>query len=178
MYLKPKATVKKTPDNKAPEVVNKEELKRNIKTELKKYKSPLTADMVIAASKKYSVPTEYLMAFMKNDSGYGTTGLAVETHNPGNVGNTGKAKNYLSDWEEGVNILGENLKSRIDAYQKKFGKDKIPSIKELATGKNGSGREFFGVYMTASEGPKNVQDMEKDLVQAGISNKDELLATS
>lgn len=58
-----------------------------ITEEFTKVKSPLTAQMLIKAATKYTVPVSYMMAIMKNDSSYGTAGLAVSTHNPGNVGN-------------------------------------------------------------------------------------------
>jgi hypothetical protein len=56
-----------------------------ITEELTKVKSPLTAKMVIDAATKHNVAISYIMAIMKNDSSYGTAGLAVTTHNPGNV---------------------------------------------------------------------------------------------
>ncbi len=54
------------------EVLSDRQLKSNIASELAKYNSPVTADMVISTSKKFTVPAEYIMAFMKNDSSYGT----------------------------------------------------------------------------------------------------------
>ncbi|MBU0625882.1 hypothetical protein KKG31_01605 [Patescibacteria group bacterium] len=87
-------------NNIVEEEAHEEQLKINITTELEKYHSPVTADMVINTSKKFSVPVEYIMAFMRNDSHYGTEGVAIETHNPGNVGNTDDGSiNDLRTWE-------------------------------------------------------------------------------
>jgi len=41
--------------------------------------------MVLSACEKYTIPPEYLLAIMVNDSNLGTTGKAVRTRNPGNV---------------------------------------------------------------------------------------------
>lgn len=51
--------------------ITEEQLRSNISAELIRYNSPVTAAMVISSSKKFSVPVEYIMAFMKNDSHYG-----------------------------------------------------------------------------------------------------------
>jgi LysM repeat protein len=74
-YLSKKIVPKKvesSPSNITSETVSDRQLKINIASELATYHSPVTADMVIATSKKFKVPAEYLMAFMKNDSHYGT----------------------------------------------------------------------------------------------------------
>ncbi|MEI8090707.1 MAG: hypothetical protein WCG98_00115 [bacterium] len=64
-------TPDQTKDKKTPELTP-EQLKKNVQLELEKYRSPVTAVMVLTASTTYKVPVEYIMAIMKNDSGYGT----------------------------------------------------------------------------------------------------------
>jgi len=83
----PAATTSPTPTTEqSPNTLTDEQLKSNIASELLKYKSPVSADMVMSTFKKFKVPTEYIMAFMKNDSHYGTDGdRAIDNHNPGNV---------------------------------------------------------------------------------------------
>jgi hypothetical protein len=108
------------------------------------------------------------MAIMKNDSSYGTAGLAVTTHNPGNVWNMddGSKKDRWT-WEWGVDAVAKNLKTRIDAYQTKYGSDKQPNLEELASGKKADTWEkFFGVYMTAVKWPDIVQNFQQELAQA------------
>jgi len=56
--------------------------------ELQRFGSPITADMLVASAKAHEIPVTYLAAVIKNDSSYGTAGVAVRTKNPGNVGNT------------------------------------------------------------------------------------------
>lgn len=153
-----------------------------IQEELTKANSPLTKEMVVVSAKKYGVPLSYLMAFMKNDSTYGTKWLAVDTYNPGNVGNMdgGSTYNFLYidfkyktwpqvsspsiAWTNGVDAAAENLKARIDAYHTQFGETVNPTPAELASGKKaGTNEKFFGVYMTAEGGPAAVQSIQSDI---------------
>ncbi len=73
-------------------------------------KSPITEDMVEAASAKFGVPVRLLVAIMQQDSGLGTVGLGVKTRNPGNVGNNdvGQKITYPT-WQEGVNGVARFL---------------------------------------------------------------------
>ena len=141
---------------------------QKILQELTGIKSPLTPEMVVASATKFSIPVSYIMAFMKNDSSYGTAGLWARTHNPGNVGNMdgGITKDWKT-WEAGVDAVASNLRSRIDAYHKKYGNNLLPTIKELASGKKSdTGEVFFGVYMTAPKWPDVVQNIQKDMVSS------------
>jgi predicted 3-demethylubiquinone-9 3-methyltransferase (glyoxalase superfamily) len=72
--------------------------------------SPVTGDMVAAASRRYGVSWEMIMAMMQQDSTFGTKGKAVRTLNPGNVGNddAGNERNY-GTWQEGVDAVAEWL---------------------------------------------------------------------
>lgn len=173
---------------KAPEVVPPvtevtPEKKQNVDKELTKYKSPLTTDMIIASAKKYSVPITMLMAFMKNDSAYGTTGLGANTHNPGNVWNTdGGGKKDRWTREAGVDAVGELLKWRIDEFKVVYGADKIPTAEQLAGNKWPDGKWFLSkqgnyrkdnpnkqwAYMSADSGPASVQHIQQDLEDEGL----------
>lgn len=57
-----------------PEKIEKEQVVANIQKELSTYKSAILASDVREISDAKNVPVEYLMAFMKNDSHYGTRG--------------------------------------------------------------------------------------------------------
>lgn len=72
--------------------------------------SPVTGEMVMSASLAYSVDARLMMAIMEQDSRFGTVGLAVNTLNPGNVGNddSGNTRTYES-WQEGVTAVAEWL---------------------------------------------------------------------
>lgn len=148
-----------------------EDQKKKIIKELSTIKSPLSVEMIISSAKKYDVPLSYIMAIMKNDSAYGTTGLWAKTHNPGNVGNTDdwSSKDRWT-WEDWVDAVAQNLKKRIDAYHAKYGIILQPTIKELASGKKEkTGEKFFGAYMTAPKWPEIVQNIQKYLEKEGIS---------
>lgn len=150
-----------------------------IKDELSAAQSPVTEKMVMDSAKKYSVPMSYIMAIIKNDSTYGTKWLAVTTHNPGNVGNMddGSTKDWLTR-EAGVDAVAENLQWRIAEYQKTYGNEKYPSLKELASNVGPDGKWFLsaqgnylqenttarlGAYMTADGWPDAVQNYQSDL---------------
>ena len=72
--------------------------------------SPVTGEMVMSAALAYSIDTRLMMAIMQLDSQFGTTGVAVMTLNPGNVGNddAGNIRTYDS-WQEGVTAVAEWL---------------------------------------------------------------------
>jgi hypothetical protein len=54
-------------------LTDKEKLiKKFVDKELKEKNSPINFEMILKTSKEYNVSVEYLMAFMKNDSNYGT----------------------------------------------------------------------------------------------------------
>lgn len=76
-------------------------------------KSPITADMIINAAKKYNISPNLLFTSMYVDSSLGTAGAAVRTKNPGNVGNTDDGSlNYQKTWEDGVEICARELARR------------------------------------------------------------------
>ena len=72
--------------------------------------SPVTGEMIMSAVSAYSVDARLMIAIMELDSGLGTVGVAVETLNPGNVGNddSGNTRTYKS-WQEGVTAVAEWL---------------------------------------------------------------------
>jgi hypothetical protein len=67
--------------------------------------SPLTGQMVLRAAQAYGVDVRLMMAIMELDSRFGTAGVAVDTLNPGNVGNTGTATKSYDSWEKGVDAV-------------------------------------------------------------------------
>ena len=71
--------------------------------------SPVTAMMILNAVQDYPVDIRLLMAIMELDSRFGTAGVAVDTMNPGNVGNTGAAIRNYASWQEGVTAVAEWL---------------------------------------------------------------------
>lgn len=71
--------------------------------------SPVTAMMILNAVQEYPVDIRLLMAIMELDSRFGTAGVAVDTMNPGNVGNTGTAIRNYASWQEGVTAVAEWL---------------------------------------------------------------------
>lgn len=78
--------------------------------QIKSTNSPLTGEMILGASKKYSVDVRLMMALMEQDSRFGTVGVAVKTFNPGNIGNNdaGETKTF-SSWEQGVSAVAKWL---------------------------------------------------------------------
>ena len=70
---------------------------------------PLTGLMIFNAASEYNVDCRLLMAIMELESRFGTLGVAVETLNPGNVGNTGTATRTYSSWQAGVNAVANWL---------------------------------------------------------------------
>lgn len=156
-----------------------------IETELKKYNSPIKADDVLNTSKQYSVPVEYIMAFMKNDSTYATAWKWARTNNPWNIWNDdiGNEKNYnnLKDW---MNALWKHLRWRIDEYQKVYWFVVIPTAKELADNIWYDGKWFLSnqenykkpnperkwAYMSMKTGGNTVDKFAEDLADFGITN--------
>jgi len=139
-----------------------------IKTELESFNSPLTYDMISTASQKYNVDVNMLMAFMRNDSQYGTKWVAVGTKNPGNVWNIddiGKW-HYCKSWEEWVNICAAHLAKVSAVYEKKFGKK--PTAQEIAHWIAADWTKFYGVYMTAENGPQAIKTASETLLKKWI----------
>lgn len=144
----------------------------SITEELQKYSgTPLTAQMIISSARSYTVPISYIMAIMKNDSGYGTQWLGAKTHNPGNVGNMddGSTKDRWT-WEAGVDAVAQNLQKRIHAYHQKYWSTFMPTLAELTSGKHKDTQErFYNVYMTAPKWPSIVQNYQQDLYDTPLA---------
>lgn len=72
--------------------------------------SPVTGAMIYNSAQKYNVDVRLMMAIMELDSRFGTAGVAVNTLNPGNVGNNdvGETHTY-SSWDEGVEAVAKWL---------------------------------------------------------------------
>lgn len=71
--------------------------------------SPVTGAMIVAAAEENSIDIRLAMALMELDSRFGTAGVAVDTLNPGNVGNTGSATRTYDSWQDGVNAVASWL---------------------------------------------------------------------
>lgn len=71
--------------------------------------SPLSGQMIFDAANAYTVDLRLVMAIMEQDSRFGTAGVAVDTLNPGNVGNTGSATQTYDSWQAGVEAVAEWL---------------------------------------------------------------------
>lgn len=71
--------------------------------------SPLTGQMIFEAADAYTVDVRLVMAIMELDSRFGTAGVAVDTFNPGNVGNTGVNTKTYDSWQAGVEAVAEWL---------------------------------------------------------------------
>lgn len=158
----------------------------NTKKELEKYNSPILAQEVINTSTKYNVPVEYIMAFMKNDSSYGTAWKWANTRNPWNVWNTDDGSTRRFDTrQEWVDTVWDVLKTRIDEYQNVYWKNKFPSTKELADNIWPDWKWFLSkqwnylkdnkarlwAYMTALNWWNSVENISQDLASSWISNK-------
>ncbi|MEX2013884.1 MAG: hypothetical protein WD896_00835 [Parcubacteria group bacterium] len=89
--------------------------------------SPITGEMIMSAAEAYIVDARLMMAIMEQDSRFGTTGVAVRTLNPGNVGNDdgGNTRTYES-WQEGATAVAEWL-------SRHRGSTIIPEVPEEAT---------------------------------------------
>lgn len=190
-YL-PVATVTEKPkienptDQKETQTIDQIKLLDNTQKELEKYNSPILAQEVINTSTKYNVPVEYIMAFMKNDSSYGTAWKWADTRNPWNVWNTddGSTKRFNTR-QEWVDAVWENLKYRIDEFQNVYWKNKFPTTKELADNVWPDGKWFLSkqwnylkdnkarlwAYMTAPNWWNSVENISQDLASSWISNK-------
>ena len=109
-----------------------ENQKNIIKWELESVKSPITTDNIIQSSINYNIPVEYIMAIIKNDSTYWTLWKWKETINPWNVGNMddNSTREFWS-WQEWVDAATKVIRHRIVEYQKVYGKDDYPWIKNL-----------------------------------------------
>lgn len=129
--------------------------------------APFKFTEVLASSRKFNVPIEYLMAFMKNDSSYGSKGKALRTLNPGNVWNTGKwgdqnsikwktwkrwedyidydGTRIFDSWEAWVGAVWKNLQRRIKEYREVY-PHRYPTPKELADNIWPDGKGFLRNY--------------------------------
>lgn len=67
--------------------------------------SPVTGYMVYNSAQKYNVDARLMLAIMELDSRFGTAGIAIETLNPGNVGNTEVETTTYDTWEDGVDAV-------------------------------------------------------------------------
>jgi hypothetical protein len=72
--------------------------------------SPVTGAMLYNFAQKYNVDIRLMMALMELDSRFGTAGVAVNTLNPGNVGNNDSGETHTySSWDEGVEAVAKWL---------------------------------------------------------------------
>ena len=101
----------------SPEVDLNPEQIQTLNRELQQRNSPITAEMLVQSAKEHTIPVTYLAAVIKNDSSYGTAGVAVSTKNPGNVGNTdNRDRRPFNTREEGLDACAAVIKQRVDAY--------------------------------------------------------------
>jgi len=85
------------------------------KSELTRLNSPLQkdADDLLKALDHYNVSPREFLAVIRQDSGAGTRGKAVETKNPGNIGNTDDGSlTTFNTWLEGSIACIRNLAER------------------------------------------------------------------
>jgi len=85
------------------------------KSELTRLNSPLQkdADDLLKALDHYNVSPREFLAVIRQDSGAGTRGKAVETKNPGNIGNTDDGSIItFNTWLEGSIACIRNLAER------------------------------------------------------------------
>ncbi len=161
-----------------------EKTSKLITDELKRYHSPIKTSEVLKTFQSFKVPVTYLMAFMKNDSTYGTAGAWARHMNPGNVYNIrGYAK--FNSRQEGMDAMGKNLRNRIDEYQKIYGNKRLPTAKELAENVWPDGKWFLSTqwnynkdnttqrlwgYMTQEGWSDKVQSILDDLTGSVVSD--------
>ena len=154
-----------------------------VKSELESVKSPLTTDNIIQSSKTYNMPIEYIMAIVKNDSSYWTSWKWAKTKNPWNVWNMDDwSERKFSTWQEWLDAATKVIKERVDEYQKVYGKDDYPWIKNLVENRWPDWKWFlsnqknykqpneyrwdkapYWAYMTAKAWPESVSNIAKDL---------------
>lgn len=160
-----------------------EKISKLITDELKRYHSPIKTSEVWKTFQSYKVPVAYLMAFMKNDSAYGTAGAWARHMNPGNVYNIrGYAK--FKSRQDGMDAMGKNLRNRINEYQKIYGNKRLPTAKELAENvwpdgkwflstqwnyKKANAAQRLGWYMILEGGSDKVQSILDDLTGSVMS---------
>jgi len=123
------------------------------KTKVKNYigkiapSSPVNNDYVLDCAfgeiDKYGIPYELVFAIMHKESHFGTTGRAVRTMNPSNVGNTANSSWPQSSWCEGVKLSVGHLNKRKEA-----GVCMTP--RGVNTGRSCEGIKVFGVYASPS----------------------------
>lgn len=75
------------------------------KFSVKGKKSPITGDMVFESALEYKVDPRLMLAIMRKDSNFATAGLAVNSHNPGNVHTYGGKVKDWETWENGVDAV-------------------------------------------------------------------------
>ena len=106
--------------------------------------SPVTGAMIYNSALKYNVDIRLMMAIMEFDSRFGTAGIAVNTLNPGNVGNDGINTRTFNSWEEGVETVAlwlsrhkknKNLKEEVQTkYEEEnlvINETKTEEVKEI-----------------------------------------------
>lgn len=75
--------------------------------------SPIKGNDVYDAAKQFGVDPLLVISLMQQDSAIGTTGKAVKTRNPGNVGNTDSGGTQVfKSWRDGVFAVAKNLSKR------------------------------------------------------------------
>lgn len=142
-------------------------------------KSPLSPIQIWSVSKKHDIPVHWVLSIVENDSTYGTAWLAIETHNPGNVGNTDDGSTrYFATRYQGLNKVADNLSYRRDEFKREYPNEE-PTLQQLAENRWPDGKWFmkkqanykqpnnyrkkwwvdkapYGAYMTAYNWPKHV----------------------
>ena len=162
-----------------------ENQKNIIKWELESVNSPITIDNIIQSSTNYNIPIEYIMAIIKNDSTYWTEWKWAKSVNPWNVGNMddNSTRRFWS-WQEWVDAATKVIRHRVVEYQKVYGKDDYPWIKNLVENRWPDWKWFlsnqknykqtndyrkdwneapYWAYMTDKNWPENVSIITKSL---------------
>jgi hypothetical protein len=97
--------------NELPEFTSPEQIQKEINRVVPN--AEITGQDVWNAAEKYGINIRVLVARLRKESGFGTTGTAVKTKNPGNIGNTGTSTVKHESWVKGLEAVARELKRRM-----------------------------------------------------------------
>ncbi|MBT7706086.1 hypothetical protein HN747_01425 [archaeon] len=99
-----------SPEYHSLERTNNAALVKNVQNVINFYggdKAPITADQIIASSRKTGVPIDMYLVSGAQEGHFGTRGRAAETRNIYNVGNVDNGTNsHQNSWETGLDKFG------------------------------------------------------------------------
>lgn len=103
------------PDLSYPTIYTDAQIKQGLENTFTKH-SNWYADLIMKPCKDSNINPFVVLGISVQESACGTSGVAVRTFNPGNIGNTGTSERNYGTWEAGWRAIPNLIASKIKKY--------------------------------------------------------------